>query len=101
MNAPGDAQVGNITNVQCGLCKVPLKAPVEPKAEDVIICPECGDSDTYENVLREVRDYVEEQAAQHLEKALASGVKGSDMLKFTPTVRPKRTYRFIVDLDLH
>jgi uncharacterized Zn finger protein (UPF0148 family) len=90
-----------VTDVKCGKCKVPLKGPVEPKAEDTIICPECGSSDTYENVLREVRDYAEEQAAKHLEKALASGVKGSEVLKFTPAVRSKRTYRFIADLDLH
>jgi hypothetical protein len=93
--------VTDITEVKCGTCKVPLKGPVDAKADDRFTCPEGGNGDTYENVLREVGEYVKEQTAQHLERQMADIARWNKMFQFTPASRPQQSYRFIVDLNLH
>lgn len=36
--------------IQCGACEVPVSAVLHPTPETVISCPDCGASDTYEDV---------------------------------------------------
>lgn len=91
----------DVPNVKCGRCEVPLERPIDSDHKVLFTCPNCGESDTRENVLREVHEYVQEQAAKDLEKTMAGIAKGSAILQFTPSRRPQRRYRFIVDLESH
>lgn len=88
----------DIRNVKCGQCKVALEVVTEPHGK-IARCPRCGTSDTLDNVIREVGEYAKEQAAQHLEKKMASIARGSKFMKFTPAHRPKKRHRFIVDVN--
>ena len=91
----------DIRDVLCGEHKVPLEGPADVKPEHRYSCPVCGVGDTYENVFREVGDYAKEKTAEHFEEMMSGIAKGSKMMTFTPATRPKRSYRFIINLDLH
>lgn len=85
---------------KCAKCNVPLQGSgVEPKAGDIISCPACGESDTLENVLSEVGEYMRDHFASKLATDFRKAARGSKFLKFREGHRPKKVYRFIVDLE--
>jgi hypothetical protein len=86
--------------VLCGKCKVPLEGPAKPEPESVFSCPSCRASDTHQNVMAEVKDYVTETTAKHLQKRLRSAVAGNKWMKVETKPIPQRSYRFVVNLDL-
>jgi hypothetical protein len=84
------------TEAKCAKCKIPLQGPSDPQPQDRFSCPECGVGDSFENVMREVGDQVEERLASSLHAATRS----NKHVKFTEKPSAKRAYRFIVDLRL-
>ncbi len=84
-------------NILCGACRVPIKGPADGKAENVFTCPECGRSDTRENVLKEVKAFVTEMAERHLQESMRKAARSSKMLQFKGKPIPKKSYRFITD----
>lgn len=85
---------------KCARCDVPLKGPPDPKSDDRLACPVCGESDSFENVMRETAEYV----VQKMSEALGDGLgdiarKSGGAIKVTANHRPHRNYRFIVDYE--
>ena len=84
----------------CGSCKADLKGPAKPDADDVITCSGCGQHDTFENVVREVKEYVTYRTAKELNASIAKAMSGSKFIKVTSKLAPERRYRFIADMGL-
>lgn len=89
-----------IKTVKCAPCQVPLQGPADPKSDDVFTCPNCGQSDTFENVLTEVQDYMADKVLEQTTRSLGSAFRGSKYVKVTATRSPKRSFRFMIDFDL-
>ena len=88
------------TDVQCAKCKVALEGASDTDPEAIFTCPVCGVSDTQENVLREISEYVAEQTTEHISSSFRDAARRDKNLKFTEAPRQKREFRFIVDLGL-
>lgn len=89
-------------DIKCATCNVALQGNVaEPKPDDVVTCPSCGASDTRENVMREIGEYARDKASDFIARGFKNATRGSKHLTFKEKLRPKKVYRFIVDLDLH
>lgn len=85
---------------KCAKCDAPLQGNgVEPKPGDIISCPDCGESDTLENVLSEIGEYASDHFAGKLSADLRKIASGSKFLQFSEGNRPKKVYRFVVDLE--
>lgn len=83
--------------ILCGSCKTDLKGPSDPKPDDVITCPTCGNGDTFENVLREAKEYIANGFSKSLGDMLAKSTRNSKFVKFKSQRAPQRSYRFVVD----
>jgi hypothetical protein len=81
----------------CGTCRSDLTGPAENTDESIFICPTCGQSDTYGNVVKEAHAYFKHVVAEHLEKKMADMAQRNRFMTYTPSSRPKRTFRFILD----
>jgi len=93
--------MADIVDIKCAKCDVPLQgAATDPQPTDMVSCPKCGVSDSLENVIREVGEYVEEKTAEYLAGEMRDATRGSKTMTFKEKPRPKKTYRFIMDLDL-
>jgi hypothetical protein len=89
----------SIEQVKCAKCRVALKGRiVDSKPQGKFICPICGEGDTHENVMREVGDYMQDKAAERMAAAFKKAVRGSKSMTFRENRRPKKRYRFFVDL---
>ena len=90
-----------IDHAQCAACKCDLEVFPNAEPDPIAACPKCGLSDTFENVTREIMEYVSEQELQHRFDALINTTHRDKFIKVTPHFRPKGGYRFIVDRDFH
>lgn len=63
--------------VGCNRCKVPLMGVTRSQGSDLLACPSCGLSDTYDNVMLEL----DQRTAEALSRALCQPV-------------PPKAYRF-------
>jgi hypothetical protein len=73
----------DIKTIKCFSCDVPLKGPAEPKSEDTIWCPICGENDTLDNVLAEVKAFAVEATAKRLNEGLERAARSSRVMKKT------------------
>ena len=88
-------------HIKCAACNVPLQGPsIEPEPDDVLACPNCGTSDTFRNVMREVEQYIAGKAKDNISASLEKATRGSDFMTFKKSRRTKKVYRFVIDLDL-
>lgn len=87
-------------NVKCAACQTILQGPAEPNPNDRFTCPSCGQGDTHENIMREVGEYAQEQAAKHLQDSIRGVASRHKWIQATVKPIPPREYRFIVDLEL-
>jgi hypothetical protein len=86
---------------KCATCDVALQSHVaDPQSDDMLFCPTCGVSDTLENVVAEVQEYVTEQAGDHLFSSLQRSTKDSKFVTVSKKPRPKKTYRFKANINL-
>jgi hypothetical protein len=84
--------------IKCAKCHIPIEgSEPEPQPHDILTCPSCGESDTLENVQREVGEYVASKASDALGDFLASAVRGNKYMTYEKGPREHRSYRFIVD----
>jgi uncharacterized Zn finger protein (UPF0148 family) len=83
--------------IKCAKCKVPVKGPVDAKAETTVSCPVCGISDTLENVEREAADYVARQAVDALDAQMKGIASQSKWMTYEQGPRDNKVYRFVVD----
>lgn len=79
----------------CGKCKVALEGPSKPKPVDVLTCPRCGDSDTFERAFAEANEFLKDKVASEFSAGLTKAVRGSKTMKYKPASRVKREFRFI------
>ncbi|MFI5020612.1 MAG: hypothetical protein ACHQRJ_03020 [Alphaproteobacteria bacterium] len=84
---------------KCAKCNLPLQGPANPKPEDVFSWPGCGESDSLENVEKELAEYVAEKAADSLSAALKGAIGSSKHIKVTERHRSYKTHRFVIDYD--
>lgn len=91
---------GQIATILCGSCKVPVEGPEEPKPQDLIACPRCGRSDSFETVVASVSQYSRDFVEQHLVDELQRTASRSKFLQFQGKGVPIRSYAFIADLKL-
>lgn len=85
--------------IKCMRCKVPLQGLiVDGKPKGKFSCPRCGRGDTYPNILREIGEQAKEKAADKITGAFERATRGSKSLTFKKSRRPKKVYRFTVDL---
>lgn len=87
--------------IKCATCNVALQGPVESKPDDMVTCPACGQGDTFDNVMREVRDHIKEQMADYASRVVMEPFRRSKLFKVSQTPRVKKRHRFVVNLDLH
>lgn len=86
--------------VKCAKCDCALKGPTNPQPNDRMECPRCGDGDTVERVMSEVKEYVKDQMATALVEGMRRATRGSKFLKVSSKSSAHRDYRFVVDIDL-
>ncbi|MGD2132529.1 MAG: hypothetical protein PVI23_07025 [Maricaulaceae bacterium] len=79
----------------CGACEVPLKGPAQPKAEDIVACPDCGRSDTFKRAKSEADKFFKDQLGRGLSGGLAKLARRTPGLTHKPAHRVKRDFRFI------
>lgn len=84
-------------NILCSACRVPIEGPADGKSDNMFACPDCGRSDTRENVLKEVKAFVTEMAQRSLQESMRKAARGSKMLQFKGKIIPKKSYRFVTD----
>lgn len=84
--------------IKCGKCEVALETFTNDDGEKRGRCPKCGNSDTVDNIHREVREFVQEHAARALHESLRGATRGNKSFKLTSNAPPKRRHRFIVDV---
>ena len=85
--------------IKCYKCNVPLEGPAEAKSEDTFRCPVCGEHDTLDNVLAEVKTFATEAAAKHLNKSIERATRGSKFLQVKKKFTEGGVHRFKVDID--
>jgi hypothetical protein len=85
------------SRILCGSCRADIEGPKDFTNESVFRCPECGQSDTYENIVKEAQAYFEDAVAKHFDKTLSKIARGSSAMTYTGSNRPTRSYRFILD----
>lgn len=89
-----ETETHTIICATCNVGMMPSSNP--PKPDDISSCPECGVSDTYENVLEEAKAYAVEHAARQLQKKMKEVASGSRGVTYKPGRIETREYRFIV-----
>jgi uncharacterized protein (DUF2225 family) len=67
-----------------------------PESHDIVVCPTCGVSDTFENVKRSLG----EQDAEQIFKTMCDTLKGVKAIEYTPRIVEKKFHRFVVKQDL-
>ena len=90
---------GQITDVLCSTCNVPIQGPSSPEPTDLYSCPKCGVSGTHTEVMISVTGYSTEHVGSQVQSMLGNALKGNKSVTFKPTVTPSRNYPFIVKLD--
>jgi hypothetical protein len=74
--------------ILCGICHVPVERRINPDAQMMAVCANCGQIDTPENAVGE--------AGRHLiDKLTRETLAEFDAPGITVTQPPKRSYRFI------
>ena len=82
---------------KCARCDVPLGGDADAGPHTVFSCPRCGISDTFENIEREIGEYIAEKVSDSLDKMFEDAARGNPSLKYKKDYRPHKTYRFVVD----
>ena len=89
------------TKIQCAECAVPLQSTVaDPRPQDTVFCPACGEVDTLKNVLAEARQNVTDQRGDEWKLMLQETTRRSNSISIPERPFPKRFYRFNFDLEL-
>ena len=86
--------------IQCGLCRIPVEGPANPKGQDTFSCPSCGNADTFDNVMASVKAFASELAGNHLQESIRKATRGNKIIKATLHPIPKGNHAFVVDLKL-
>lgn len=86
-------------HILCGKCRVAIEGPADANPQTVFSCPSCGESDTFENIEREVASFANQEFAHHADAVLAEAAEGQEFLKVTLDAPPKRSHRFIVEMN--
>ena len=89
---------GRSQEIQCAACHCQLAMPAHAKLDDRVFCPFCGEGDSLQNVLTEVKQYAEERFVQQIQDRLRDLTRGTPCLEFMPPPQPSRRYRFVVEL---
>lgn len=90
--------MANSSEIKCARHNVPLKGEVvDGQPKGAYSCPVCGVGDTYQNIVREIGEYMVEKAADEISAGFERAARGSDILTFKKGRRPKKVYRFVVD----
>lgn len=85
--------------VKCAKCNEFLSGEGE-ELDSIFSCPKCGISDTHENIIKEVVEFVgqkSEDAVSDMLKDSFSGIKG---MTYTETPGTKKDFRFVIDFEL-
>jgi len=90
---------GQIADVLCSTCNVPIRGPSSPKPTDLLSCPKCGVSGTHTEVMASVKGYSTEHVGGQVQSMLGNAFRGNKSVTFTPTATSSRKYQFIVKLD--
>lgn len=81
--------------IACGLCQTPLQGPADPKPDDILTCPNCGNSDKVEAVTAEVGEFLKEQTAKAFQAVGRKAFGSSRNITIREHPIPERSYRFI------
>lgn len=84
-----------IEHVKCVACKARLEGRKQANGQMYFACPKCGVGDTLDKIQAELVDQAKEKMRQVM---LGAFRKTGSKWKVTESVRPKRRYRFFVDL---
>ena len=86
--------------IKCAKCNVALKgSSVNPEPNDIVACPNCGISDTFENAVREASTGLAEDLGNSIiADAFEKATRGSDFMTFKKDKRPKKQRRFTIDI---
>jgi len=86
--------------ILCGFCDTVVKSDREPKPNSRVICPSCGNEDSFKNVMKIVGDGVKENTTIAFGKSLKRSLRGSKFLKFKGrTIHPKKR-AFYIDYEI-
>ena len=92
--------MGDKVTIICSRCKVPVQGPEEPASDDIISCPECGVSDTFDKVFKEVEAWTVDMMEASLDKSLREVARGSSVLSVSGSPKSVGRYRFITTMKL-
>ena len=92
--------MADIDHVKCAKCDIALERVPDPNPENRFVCPSCSTGDTFDNIQREVGEYAQEIAMQHFAAEMRDMVRGKPGMDFEEKPRPKKVYRFVIDLNL-
>lgn len=88
----------NTKPILCGECDSALKVKADPQPDDIVVCA-CGNSDTFENVMKIVRECAQEHAARMLQESLKGIASRSQGIEYSGAPVVKRDHRFYINMD--
>lgn len=91
--------MADIEKVKCAACNVPLQGrAVDVDSQIIFSCPSCGNGDTEENVMREIGEQARDKVADEIAASFERATRSSKTVTFKKGSRPKKVYRFRIDL---
>ena len=85
--------------IKCACCNVVLEPRAKPDPQVVLFCPQCGISDTLENVQREAAEFAMEHMQKQFSLIAENAFRGTKNVELTGDVIPERAHRFVIDMD--
>lgn len=84
--------------IKCARCGLPLRVVGGAGATAVAACPKCGESDTRENILNEVDEYVRYALEEKVNSLLRQLYRNDERFELLAAPPRTRRFRFVVDL---
>ena len=81
--------------VLCGGCKCAVETVANPEAHDQVTCTGCGRTDSFDNVMTSVKEFLLYSLSKQFSEGLAKSTRGNRSIKFTAKQQPQRTFRWI------
>lgn len=77
--------------ILCAKCEVPLQGPEDAKSDTVLACPNCGLSETIENIMKEIG---QRMMVDEVGDMLRNATRGSKHVKYKPGSVHQQPRRF-------
>jgi hypothetical protein len=89
----------SIRPILCARCDVSTNGPSQPQSEDIFACPECGVSDTFENIKKSFGEQTTEYLLREFQKTIGDAFRQSKNIDYTFGAIPQGTHNLLVKMN--